>query len=273
MVDVNRRTIAGPLEGLTFVVDERGPGDGGPPLVWLHSELGDFAGPPLTDELAGRLRTLVAHLPGWGVATGVEHFDQLEHLATAYWWLFDELGLDAVHLAGLGIGATLAAEIAIQQPGRVPSLVLAGPFGLFREDDPGGDLFALVPRDVMPLLYADPAGPVASAHFPPAADAYERGLQTVRRVEVLAPASRFLFPIPDTGIGRRLYRLGDRPVELFWGAKDGIVPPSLAEDWAAHLPGARTTIVEGAAHMAPYEDPAAFSAVLERATSAAVSAG
>lgn len=254
-------TVDAPRPDLTFHVDESGT-PGGEPVVWLHGELGAFDDPPLDAQVLDRCRVLAVHAPGWGTSTGLETFDRIEDLAVAYWWLLDHLGLDGVHLAGHGLGATLAAEIAVQQPQRVRSLTLVAPYGLFREDDTGVDLFGTMPRDLMPSLYAEPAGELAGRHFPAPADAHEKGRASIRRTRVLGAASRFLFPIPDTGIGGRLYRLADVDVTLVWGAQDGLVPVSLAEDWQAHLPAARSIVLDGAAHMVAYERPAEVSAAV-----------
>lgn len=255
----NRHEFAGPLPGIQFVVDQRGPDDG-PPVVWLHGALGDYDGVPF-DVPQARLLTL--HHLGFGVASGVEHFDRIGDLAVAYWWALDHLGLESVVLAGHSFGGAVAAEMAILQPQRVRGLALFAPFGLFDADDPGIDLFGTMPRDLMPALYADPAGPVATRQNPPAADAHERGLQTIARVQVLGAAGRFLFPIPDTAIGPRAYRLADIPTRVLLGAADGLVPKSLAAAWRETLPHAEVDVVEGAAHMLPYEQPAAAAAAVE----------
>jgi pimeloyl-ACP methyl ester carboxylesterase len=193
------------------------------------------------------------HLPGFGVSPGGDRFDGIGDLASVVWWALEQLGLDRPVLAGHGLGATLAAEMAIQQPTAVAHLALATPFGLFDVDDTGVDVFALIPKDLQPHLYADPASELVLRHFPPAADAYERGLSAIRRVEVLGSTSRYLFPIPDTNVAARAYRLSAVPTTIWFGAADGVVPPSLAFGWSAAVPHADVRTVDGVAHMLPYE--------------------
>jgi len=254
---VGRTTITGPLAGVELVIDRAGAGDAAP-VVWIHGELGHldgFGSAPLGPTLTSAGEVLAMHLPGWGVATGVERFDRLDDLAMALWWALDRSasGQRNVVLAGHGLGAALAAEMAVQQPGRTHGLLLAAPFGMFRTDEPGLDLFGTMPADMMASLYGDPTGEVAMRHFPKPIDAHARGLSAIRRVETLGASSRFIFPIPDTGITARLYRVADVPTTLVFGSGDGLVPVSLAADWSRALPHARVVVVDGAGHMLPYE--------------------
>lgn len=254
---VQRTTISGPLSGVELVIDRAGSGDSSP-VVWIHGELGHLDGfgtAPLGPSLTSASEVLAMHLPGWGIASGVERFDRLDDLAMAMWWALDRSpgAQRPVVLAGHGLGAALVAEMAVQQPGRTHGLLLAAPFGMFRADEPGLDLFGTMPADMMPSLYGDPAGEVAMRHFPKPVDAHARGLAAIRRVETLGASSRFIFPIPDTGIAARLYRVAEVPTTLAFGAGDGLVPVSLAADWSSALPHARVIVVEGAGHMLPYE--------------------
>lgn len=260
-----RQEIQGPLPGHTMVVDRQGPPDG-VPVVFLHGEFGAFPrspleGPALESSALEGAAVLSVHLPGWGESQGGDRFERLADMATALWWLLDRLEVATAVLAGHGIGATAAVEMGIQQPGRLRGLCLAAPYGLFLAEDPGLDLFGTLPRDLMGALYQDPEGPVATEHFPAPGDAHERGLASIRRVVVLGAASRYLFPIPDTGIAERLYRLASVPTVVQLGSRDGLVPPSLARSWQDLVPGASVEVLEGAAHMHPYERPDFAAAV------------
>jgi pimeloyl-ACP methyl ester carboxylesterase len=265
----NRIEVDGPLSGHSVVIDEHGTATG-MPVVLLHGELGAFEQLPLGAGVSDECRILAVHLPGWGVSQGGDRFANLGELATALWWALDSIGVGAAVVAGHGVGATAGVEMAIQQPGRVIGLCLAAPYGLFRTDDPGVDLFGTLPKELMRSLYEDAEGPVAQAHFPAPADAHERGLASIRRVVVLGAASRYLFPIPDTGVSDRLYRLGPVPVVALFGGADRLVPAGLSEDWAALLPKAEVRVLEGATHMHPYERPDFSAAVTSLVAGAAV---
>lgn len=267
---MNRIHLPTPVPGTEIVIDRSGDAQA-PAFVWLHGEFGAIDDVPGRETLDAHADVIEVHLPGYGVAAGGERFDGIAELAHVVWWALEHLEVRRPVLAGHGLGATLAVEMAIQQPTAVEALALANPFGLFRVEDPGVDLFALMPRDLHPHLYADPGAELVNRHFPPPADAYERGLSAIRRVEVLGASSRYLFPIPDTNVTSRAYRLAAIPTTIWFGAADGVVPASLAADWADALPHADVRVVAGAAHMVPYEHPG-FAAELCALLPAAASA-
>jgi len=257
---MTRQVIEGPLNGLSFVVD-RTDYRGGPLVVFLHSAWGAFGEAPLGDQVMSTMDVATVHLPGWGLSKGVEHFDDISELALALWWVIEYLSSEPVVLVGHCLGGALAVEMAIMQPSKVRGLTLSNPFGFFNASYPGADIFGLLPKDMMHLVYVDPAGSIATTHHPPPNDAYERGLMALRRVEVLGAASRFMFPLPDTNIARRAYRLSHTPITVLFGEKDGIVPSQLASEWAASFPHAMIKTVPRTAHMTPYESGALGMAV------------
>lgn len=248
----NRITLNTPVEGTEMVIERTGV-DGGPPLVWLHGEFGELSGVPGREQLAAHFDVVEILLPGWGVAAGGDRFDSIGELASAVWWTIESLDLGKVSIAGHGFGATLAVELAIQQPSMVEGLALAAPYGMFRTEDTGVDIFALIPRDLNPHLYADTSSPLVAQHFPPPTDGYEKGLSAIQRVQTLGSTSRYLFPIPDTNLVERSYRLAGVPMTIWFGAGDGAVPVSLAQDWAAAFGHADIKVVDNAAHMVAYE--------------------
>ncbi|MFM8867395.1 MAG: alpha/beta fold hydrolase [Ilumatobacteraceae bacterium] len=249
---MSRQVIDGPLPGLSFVVD-RTENRGGPLVVFLHSAWGAFGDAPLGEEVMSTMDVATVHLPGWGLSKGIEHFDDISELALAMWWAVEQLSSEPVVLVGHCLGGAVAAEMAITQPTKVRGMVLSNSFGFFNSDYPGADIFGLLPKDVMHLVYLDPSGSVATTHYPSPTDAYERGLMAIRRVEVLGAASRFIFPLPDTNIAKRAYRLATVPMTVLFGETDGIVPSDLAFEWSAAFPHAQVKTIAQTAHMTPYE--------------------
>ena len=74
-------------------------------------------------------------------------------------------------------------------------------------------------------------------------------------------AGKILFPIPNRGLARRLYRL-KAETALIWGASDKLIPPAYATAWKTLLPAARLVSVEQAGHMLPYEKPEEFCEIV-----------
>jgi len=249
---MSRKVVPGPITGLNFTID-RTASRHGQKIVWIHGEFGEFGQLPFDEKFLESSDLISIHLPGWGLSTGIELFDKIDELAGAMWWAVEQETSEPVILAGHGLGAAIAVEMAIAQPRATVGLVLSNPFGIFNSDYPGCDIFALMPRDVAGHLYFDTSGPLYLQHFPASDDAYERGLISIKRVEVLGAASRFIFPIPDTNIVRRSYRLAGKKMTILFGEKDGAVPPRLATDWAKSFPQAKIVTVQNTAHMTPYE--------------------
>jgi len=76
----------------------------------------------------------------------------------------------------------------------------------------------------------------------------------LERTKNLSAAGKFLWPIPDKGLKKRIHRIV-APTLLLWGASDRLVPPVYGEEFLKHIDGARLTIFKGASHMLPFEKP------------------
>jgi pimeloyl-ACP methyl ester carboxylesterase len=144
-------------------------------------------------------------------------------------------------VAGHSFGAMIGAEIAAHVPARVSRLVLASPLGLWNDAYPVADIFALPAGQAGTLLYADlshaPGGPTTNDID--AIVALARGMATL---------ARFLWPIPDRGLSRRLHRI-QAPTLVLHGALDRFVPPAYADDLVARLSDASREVIPGAGHM------------------------
>ena len=223
----------------------------GEPIVFLHGAGGLFWDPFL-DGLAQSRRVIAPEHPGSGGSQGVEHLEDLLDLVLYYGELLDALGLPTATLVGHSFGGMVAAEIAATNPERVPKLVLVAPIGLWRDDHPIPDISGIPPETLPGLLLADPDGPAAAAvRMPDPTDA--DGL--FQAAMTMASVLQFIWPLPDKGLDRRLYRVKAETL-LIWGAQDGLVDPAYGADFAAGIAGARLEIIEGAGHLPQIEQSA-----------------
>jgi pimeloyl-ACP methyl ester carboxylesterase len=217
----------------------------GPALVWLHSLYGVEADAPVIEALA-RSHTVLAPLaPGFADLAELDHLRDIHDLALHYDDLFDALDLTNVPVAGHSFGAMIAAELAAHVPARVSRLVLLSPLGLWNDSYPVADLFGILAAEVPQLLYADPSRAPGGGPQPDIETviALVRGMTTV---------ARFLWPIPDRGLARRLHRI-KAPTLVVHGAEDRFVPVQYADDFVARLPNATSRVVPGAGHMLTVE--------------------
>ncbi len=221
---------------------------GGDPVVFLHGAGGLFWD-PLLDALAAERRVIAPEHPGAGDSQGIEHVEDVWDLVLYYAELFDVLGLDRVPLVGHSFGGMVAAEIAATNPDRVARLALIAPLGLWRDDHPIPDISG-VPAERLPeLLLADPTGPLAAllpAPDPTDPDAMFRAAMTI------ASILQFIWPLPDKGLRKRLYRV-KAPTLMVWGAQDRLVDPAYGDDFVAAIHDARLELIDGAGHLPQLE--------------------
>lgn len=230
----------------------------GPPLVYLHGAFGYRDWHPFLDKLAENFTVYAPLHPGFGENSTVDDIDDILDLTLYHYDLLDALNLDAPAVVGHFLGAMTAAEMAALRPGSVGKLVLAAPAGVWLDETPGADYYATPMDEMRAILFADPQSPAAKALLPEPADDLERGTQIIERVRSLATVGKFLWPIPDKGIKKRLSRI-TAPTLIIAGDQDKIVPLAHAQEFADRITGATTHILP-AGHMLMLEEPAKFAA-------------
>lgn len=98
------------------------------PIVFLHqTALSSRCYEPLMRELAVANRLLALDLPGFGASFRPEGWPSMEQYARWVREALDVLGAGPVWLFGHHTGASVAVEMARQQPDRVRGLMLCGP--------------------------------------------------------------------------------------------------------------------------------------------------
>ncbi len=234
----------------------------GAPLVFLHGAGGLLRDNPFLERLAQRHHVFAPEWPGYGDSTGDELLEDMLDFALHGWDLVDALGLRRPHLLGHSMGGMIAAEMACLAPREVGKLVLAAPAGLWLDEHPIPDIFAMLPYQLAEALFADPAAGqqllTGGADLSDMEALKEFYLANQRR---LTMAGKILFPIPNRRLAKRLYRL-TAEVLIVWGGADRLIVPAYAAAWKAQLASARVETIASAGHMLPYEQPEAFARVV-----------
>jgi pimeloyl-ACP methyl ester carboxylesterase len=70
----------------------------------------------------------------------------------------------------------------------------------------------------------------------------------------LGMAGKLLFPIPDRGLGERLYRIRARTL-VIWGENDKLIPPPYGVAFRDAISGARLVTIKEAGHLVGHEQP------------------
>ena len=227
----------------------------GEDLLYLHAANG-LTWDPFLEDLAKRYHVIAPKLPGTGSSTGQEHLMDHHDVFYFLWDLLDELSVDQVNVVGHSMGGWFAAELAAMQPGRVRKLVLISPMGLWNDGYPVADPFAMLPDEIIDATFHDTEHPAAKAMQEKPEDEAEVVVWTVEQAKNLSTAARFIWPIPDKGLSKRIHRISS-PTLLLWGKSDGMTPVRYAEDFNKAIANSEIAILEASGHIPQAEEPEA----------------
>ena len=235
----------------------------GPPLLYLHGVFGYLGWPEFLSDLSERFTVYAPLHPGFGESGEADDFDDLLDLTLYHLDLLDELGLERPDVVGHFFGAMMAAELAAIAGNRVNRLALSAPMGLWLEDHPGIDYFAAAPDKLRSILFADADCDAAMAALPDPDSDEQRHMQRIERTRSLATIAKFMWPIPDKGLKKRLHRISS-PTLVLVAEKDQLVAPAYGDAFADRIPGAGSATISGAGHLCHLERPDEFGRHLGR---------
>jgi 3-oxoadipate enol-lactonase len=221
-----------------------------PTLLFLHESGG--CGMTWYGQLVGlaqKVRCLVVDLPGHGRSEGVGHASVGEYRQAMLAFL-DTLAIRwPVVLAGVDLGAAIAADMARHAPTRVAGLVLAGPMEGGRACE---RIRSRTSLGEAPEAYVDR---LFGSHVPAKvrSDRY-------RRWQVTSPVVRHgdLLAVKQYSLVQTLRQIS-HPVLLVAGEEDRLAPPEDVLDLAQRLPRAKTVTVPRAGCLAMVEQPGLFN--------------
>ncbi|GHB25975.1 MULTISPECIES: alpha/beta fold hydrolase [Streptomyces] len=251
----NRRIVVG---SHTLVYRDLGPASGVPLVLLTH--LGatlDEWDPRFVDALARDRRVVALDLPGVGGSTGRVP-GTVAAMARSAEGFVAALGLTRMDLLGFSLGGFIAQQVALDVPGLVRRLVLAGtgPAGGAGIDRPTGGAYvywdmaraAMARTDAKEFLFF-PRTPTGKA----AAEAYlarlrERVMDRDAPIR-LSSFRRQITTIRDWGRSepQDLARI-IAPTLIANGDHDRMVPTDLSHDMHARIPGSTLIIYPGAGH-------------------------
>ena len=226
------------------------------PMVFLHGVGSDKSvWKPQLNHFGRTRRSLAFDYPGYGESEFVENATR-EDFAAAVLAGLDALGIEPAHICGLSLGGVVAIAMNAATPHRCASLIIADSFAVHPQGEAilerglaaSSDLRALAEGRVGALLATDEAA-IRS--------------EVIETMAAIRPESY--------RIGARAVWLADQreraaaigvPTLVICGDQDAITPPSLSEELAALIPGAKLRIIEGASHIANLDKPVEFNAAI-----------
>jgi pimeloyl-ACP methyl ester carboxylesterase len=151
-------------------------------------------------------------------------------------------------VVGHSFGGMVACEIAATMPERVGKLVLIAPLGLWQDDRPVRNWMILPEDQRRSALFADPEGQAAARFFDLPSEPAARIETQASSTWAQACTGKFLWPIPDRGLNKRIHRI-TAPSLIIWGAADGVINPAYAQEFAKRIPHARIALIDAAGHL------------------------
>lgn len=233
-------------------------------VVWLHAfPLTRAMWRPQWQGLADVARSLAVDLRGFGESGPFTETPAVERMAQDVHEVLDALAIrEPVVLAGLSMGGYVALAFARKYPQQLRGLILAD-----TKAEPD-DAVARENRQKM-IAFASENSPTAvvESMLPRLLGEWTR----THRPEVSAEVRRIAAEQSISGIIAALQALRDRPdatpglsdirvpTLVVVGQEDIITPPSVAEQLASQIQGAKCVTVAHAGHLANLEQPDAFN--------------
>jgi pimeloyl-ACP methyl ester carboxylesterase len=233
-------------------------GDGAPVLV-LHGAGVDHREAEACFEPAlgarGAYRRLYPDLPGMGHTSAPASLRSADDVLDTLLGFTDEVaGAAAVLVVGHSAGAYYAQGIAARRPERVAGLALVCPLLTGARDVPAHD----------PVIAADNLG-----------DDEFRGYFVVQTPEMLDRYERFVAPAIPMADAAAMERIGERweldtpmgaaydgPTLIVAGRQDSTVGYAAATDLLDHYTHATLSVLDGAGHALPHEQPDLLACLL-----------
>ncbi len=241
-----------PIRHCNFEAKVKTAGNG-PPLLYLHAAAG-----PIWDDfiggLAERYTVYAPHHPGTGETArdSIYDVDSLWDLVLIYDEILDGLNLNSVPIIGTSYGGMMACELAAHRPDRVSKMVVLDPIGLWRDDVPVAQYMLMDPEELTATLYKDLSSePVKKALEMPS-DPKELAVATADLIWALGATGKFVWPIPDKGLRKRLHRIKAETL-IIWGEEDALISSVYAKEFGSRIANSRVEIIRNCGHVPQVE--------------------
>jgi pimeloyl-ACP methyl ester carboxylesterase len=216
-------------------------------------------------RLSKACRALAWDMPGYGASPPIAPLT-FEALAQAVVAVLDAERAEKAVLVGHSLGGMIAQETAARFPQRVSGLVLFATSAAFggKDDKFKNEFLAqrLAPLDAgksMPEIAEELTKGLFGPHPPEAAR--RRAIASMGAI----PTTSYRAALECIVTFNRtddLARIAC-PTLVLAAEHDRLAPPKTMERMAQRIPGARYRCIAGAGHLANFEQPAAFAAVLD----------
>ncbi len=225
----------------------------GAPLVYLHPSDG-LRWDAFLENLAEEYTVYAIEFPGTspGNPYAIHKFFDLNEIVLAYEEVIRKLSLHQIILVGQSFGGMLAAEIASYYPNLAKKVVLLDAIGLWDDQFPIPNWNEMKPEEMPNKLFHNLENDNVKAFFKLPEDLESRVKALALQTWSLGCTGKFVWPIPDCGLAKRLYRL-EAPTLIVWGEKDSLVPVHYAKQFKSLISNSQVKIIENAGHIPQVE--------------------
>jgi 3-oxoadipate enol-lactonase len=247
--------------GITMFVVDAGNGR---PVVFLHGLGWDHSlWNRAMARFKDRYRVIAADTRGHGLSRKPAGPYSVQTFADDWHGLLVGLGLKRPCLVGLSQGGMIAQLLAVQHPDAIGALVLVST--ACRSDPAVRDkleerirkMQSEGPEAAARLAAQSIFSPRFLSSKPAAVEAFVQWRAAMDQAPLMEAArAAYGFDLTDK------LRAVSVPSMVVYGEDDALTPPSLVAQVAAALPGSKLVGVPEAGHMIPFEQPAAFEAIL-----------
>jgi pimeloyl-ACP methyl ester carboxylesterase len=245
--DVARVEVETPTSGTLSI----GTSGQGLDLVLLHRSIGGDSLSAFVEVLSSQFSVLAPSLPGYDDSVRPDWARSPRDLAAIVLHAVCPLARDRPVLVGLGLGAWVAAEMAVMSPERLRALVLIAPLGVQPRTGEITDPFLVSTDRYIEMGFADlEAHRRAFSAFGLGTDAWLRRERNREMTTRIAWRPRMF----DQTLPFRLPYIST-PTLIAWGEKDAIVPPGVVDRYRDAIPGAELVVLPGSGHMLECEVP------------------
>jgi pimeloyl-ACP methyl ester carboxylesterase len=237
-------------------------GGSGQPMLVLHGIEGHEGWLAFHEALAQSATVYAPSHPGYGHTECPEWISSIQHQAVFYHWFLENIGVSprSVDLVGIGVGAWIAAEMAVMSSQPLRHLVLVGAAGIRPEQSEILDIFITPWRQVIEQSFYDSATAPEFQRIYSAAPLTEfGGVREAGRTMSMRMCFRpYMY---DPALPGMLGKVRV-PTLVVWGREDRIVPLECANQYQRAIPDATLRVIDDCGHFAHLDKPEILAAIV-----------
>ncbi len=176
--------------------------------------------------------------------------------------LLDALGIERAHVCGLSIGGMMAQRLAAKAPGRIHGLILCDTAGVIGPQSVWTDRIAAIRARGMTAISDGVMARWFTQAFRDSRPDQIRGYTAMVARTTEDGYVGCSMAIRDADL-RAANAAITAPTLVICGEHDVATPPDSARELAAGIPGARSELLPGAAHIPGVEKPAELAALID----------